>query len=94
MLVFPSKTNLGPVDLQAWQVILCDKPCIRRDRPSLLNFTVLLSFFLVGGGLRRRGFPEQGLLHSVLSSFIMEKGAAVQMGADSTHHSGIFNTIG
>lgn len=33
-----------------------------------------------------------GLPHSVLS--FMEKGAVVQMGADSTHHSGILNMIG
>lgn len=33
-------------------------------------------------------------VYHILSTFIMEKGAVVQMGADSTHHSGILNMIG
>lgn len=63
--------------------------------PIAVEFHSPSIFFWGGGRFKKTWFPSARFTAfcSVLS-FVMEKGAVVQMGADGTHHSGIFNTIG
>lgn len=86
------------VDLQAWRVTSSVRAPACLASVSLeataLCCSVSQPWYLVKNKTKKNPISHAGLPHSALVSFIMEKGAVVQMGADSTHHSGILNMIG